>query len=314
MILEGFTMTSLFVIQQGSHPQDRHLSVKILSITASMLTLLIFVYYSNDITAKMTVGSPDIPVRTFRDVLDGNYKLVPSYDLLFHLMPMYEILAGSDSLHKKIYPTRYKLYKKFFKKVFWDSIYPVERATYNYGLNQNNETLKVYRESVKKLPFWYRRTDDFYEGARDAIIRDPKSLWYCDHATGYRCMQPWVRGKIKALEMEDDPYRYEGFVLQPNLSKGINSEYMPLFNYYLLRQHEHGIINRLNHYYKDPKEVNFEMSEPSPLGMTSVMFPFIILGACTIISMGIGAVEKLFKMFNAHNTKKSKVRFELDFA
>ena len=106
--------------------------------------------------------------------------------------------------------------------------------------------------------------------------------------------------------MEDDSYNYEGFVLR------WNSEYLPLFNYYLLRQHEHGIINRLSRYYRDPKEVNYEMSEPAPLGMTSVMFPFSILGACTIISMGIGTVEKFIQMFNAHNTKKIKVRFELD--
>ena len=309
-MFEGFTMTSLFVIQQGSHPQERHLSVKLLSITASMLTLLIFVYYSNDITAKMTVGSPDIPVRTFHDVLERNYKLVPSLDTMYHLMPPQEIMKGSDSAHKTRYPSRYKLFKKFFEEAFWSKIYPWERTINIYNSNQTkktNETMKVVQDLQEQLPFWYRRDDYLYDGARDAIIRDPNTLWYCDPRAG-RCMSPSARGKIKALEMEDDSYNYEGFVLQ------WNSEYMPLFNFYLLRQHEHGIINRLSRYYGDPKEVNFEMSEPAPLGMTSVMFPFTILGACTIISMGIGAVEKFIKMFDIHNTRKSKVSFALEKA
>ena len=184
MILKGFTMTALFIIQQGSHPQDRHLSVKLLSIIASVLTLVVFVYYSNDITAKMTVGSPQIPVRTFQQVLDLDYELVLSLDLLYYLMPGKELMAASDSDYRKRYPSRYKLYQKFFEEAFWAKIYPYEMAFYNAQQNQTYATMKAYKESLDKLPSWYQRTDELYDSARDAIIRDPKTLWYCDPASG----------------------------------------------------------------------------------------------------------------------------------
>ena len=116
-------------------------------------------------------------------------------------------------------------------------------------------------------------------------------------------MTPGVRGKIKPLEMEDDSYTYQGYVMQ------WNSEFKPLFNHYLLRQHELGIIKRLDRYYSDPKNEDFEMIEPVPLDVTNVMFPFSVLGASIIISICIATVEKLIKMSNAYKTKKTKVRF-----
>ena len=50
-----------------------------------MVTLVMFMYYANDITAKMTAGSPPHRVRTFQDVLDYGYKVIVAgtdYELL----------------------------------------------------------------------------------------------------------------------------------------------------------------------------------------------------------------------------------------
>ena len=52
------------------------MSFKLLSLTASFLTLLIFTYYTTDITAEMTSGPSEIPIRTFEDVVHHDYKVV----------------------------------------------------------------------------------------------------------------------------------------------------------------------------------------------------------------------------------------------
>ena len=295
----------MFVIQKGDHAQERYLSVKILSMTGSVITLLLFVYYGNDITAKMTVGAPDNLPRTFGDVLDRGYNLVPSYDLVYHLM-------GSTSQHKKGYTSKNKLYQKFFEAEYRTKIEPFEKAKNNLIEEskksvtsiKTTEARNLVFELEKKVPYWYVAANSQGRGAEwahDIIMKEPNTLWYCTRSPG--CMTPRVRGKIKALEMEDDAYTYQSFILQRN------SEYLPMFNYYLLRQHEHGIINRLKNYHGDPKDENFEISEPFALGMIEVLFPFSVLGLSIIISVGVAATEKLIKMFNAHTTRKSKVRF-----
>ena len=71
----------------------------------SILTLLVFVFYSNDITAEMTSGPPIIPIRTFEDVLHHGYKVIArtSYDERF--------LASS-----KPGSARLEVYKNNFEK------------------------------------------------------------------------------------------------------------------------------------------------------------------------------------------------------
>merc|ERR1711884_591513 len=70
-------MASLYCIQQGSHPGNMDLMAKrLLALTTSAITLIVWIYYSNDITSKMTAGSPPLPVRTFDDVLDQGYKVI----------------------------------------------------------------------------------------------------------------------------------------------------------------------------------------------------------------------------------------------
>ena len=51
------TLVALFAIQMGEHTNSTFLSPRILTLTASLLTLILFGYYANDITADMTSGS-----------------------------------------------------------------------------------------------------------------------------------------------------------------------------------------------------------------------------------------------------------------
>ena len=76
----------LFAIQNGDHPSTKYRGTKILSITVSILTLLLFIYYCNDITAEMTSGPADIPVRNFEDALHHDYRIVAWSSHLIELL------------------------------------------------------------------------------------------------------------------------------------------------------------------------------------------------------------------------------------
>ena len=52
----GFALVCLYAIQMGSHTDSKSLAPRLLTLTTSMLTLLLFVYYANDITADITAG------------------------------------------------------------------------------------------------------------------------------------------------------------------------------------------------------------------------------------------------------------------
>ena len=72
----GFALVYLYTIQMGSHTNSKQLSPKLLTLSTSFLTLLLFVYYTTDITAEMTSGPSEIPIRTFHDVVHHNYRVV----------------------------------------------------------------------------------------------------------------------------------------------------------------------------------------------------------------------------------------------
>ena len=76
-VYEGFIKAASFSIQQGSHLGNMDLMAKrVLALATSTITMIVWIYYSNDITSKMTAGSPPIPVRTFDDILDQGYKVI----------------------------------------------------------------------------------------------------------------------------------------------------------------------------------------------------------------------------------------------
>ena len=46
-------MAFLILIQKGNHLAEKHLATRIMSLTTAMLTLVMFIYYSTNVTAKM---------------------------------------------------------------------------------------------------------------------------------------------------------------------------------------------------------------------------------------------------------------------
>ena len=72
----ALAMAFLYTLQMGSHTNSKQLAPRLLTLTMSILTLLFFVFYAGDITAKMTSGPPKIPINNFEDVIYFNYKVV----------------------------------------------------------------------------------------------------------------------------------------------------------------------------------------------------------------------------------------------
>ena len=72
----AFGSTYLFIIQKGEHPESRHFGSRLLTVTVAFFTLLVFVYYINEIMAEMTAGPPEIPIKTFEDVIHHKYRVI----------------------------------------------------------------------------------------------------------------------------------------------------------------------------------------------------------------------------------------------
>ena len=66
----------LFVIQQGSYQNNNHFGLKLLTLISALFTMIMFILYSTDITAKMTSGPPSVPIKSFEDVILHGYRVI----------------------------------------------------------------------------------------------------------------------------------------------------------------------------------------------------------------------------------------------
>ena len=106
-IASGIALVLLYSIQMGSHTITKTNSIRALTLVISMLTFLTFVYYTTDITAKMTSGPLNHPVKNFEDVLHHGYSVIV------------ENLYYGDSLAEA--PTdsaKYKVYQKYIQTTY----------------------------------------------------------------------------------------------------------------------------------------------------------------------------------------------------
>ena len=108
--LSNIAMSYLFTIQQGSHSNINR-ATRLLSLTASMLTLYMFICYTNDITAKMTAGTKNLPIRSFDEVIEKGYKVTALQGLGYEaFLNPYQTptWVKNDS-------AKHKVYMKYFK-------------------------------------------------------------------------------------------------------------------------------------------------------------------------------------------------------
>ena len=236
----SLALVCLFTIQMGSHVNSKQLAPRLLTLTISFLTLLMFVYYTTDITAEMTSGPPGIPIRTFQDVIYHNYRVVGGSSFSMHILAN----AKPGTAMREVYE--------------------------NYG-----ETISL-DGSVRN-----KRISILME-----VIKDPKRLLYAQAPMLPRSQsERKLLDQILELKMDDVNSGYATLALQRD------SEFLPLFNHYIMKMKENGLLRKLYrdyHSYLFARE-NFEMVQPQPLGFNNVMFPFIclVVGVCLSITKAI---------------------------
>ena len=137
--------------------------------------------------------------------------------------------------------------------------------------------LEVYNNNFEMIK-------DKYE-VMNAVIQDPdsKTLFY---ATRSQLMQVTSSGKkfasdAFALKMDDSVYARVTLALQKD------SEFLQIFNHYILKALEGGEFKRsYRSYCMDLyTQENFEMTEAQPLGVNNVMFCFTTLGFGICLSL-----------------------------
>ena len=239
-VVSNIALLSQYSLQMGSHPNGRWLATRVLTLTASFITFLMFVYFCVDITAEMTAGPPEIPIKNFGDVIEHGYTVV--VDSLWRL----DMLAGSEP-----------------------------------G-SAPHRIAKSYTE----------RKSDYL--AMEAIMSDRKKLYFSTMSNAVTSPAgKQYAGQLISLNMDESYYHISTLPLL----KG--SEFLPLFNYYILKEHEHGIIKRLYHKYHPQMFTleQFSMEEPQPLGANNVMFPFIWLAFGICVSFAIALAELIKRKF-----------------
>ena len=95
--------------------------------------------------------------------------------------------------------------------------------------------------------------------------------------------------QVFALKMDDAVYGSGTLALQAN------SEFLPMFNHYILKEIESGYLKRLYREYHMGHFINgeFEMNEPQPLGFRQVMFCFSFVAFGISLSLVIATMERL---------------------
>ena len=92
-----------------------------------------------------------------------------------------------------------------------------------------------------------------------------------------------------ALKMDDEVNGVAGFALQKD------SEFLQIFNHYIMKAKESGIEKRLNQKYTwyNYRNVNYGILEAQPLGWNNIIFCFVILGLGISLSISQVAMEFL---------------------
>ena len=201
----------------------------------SVLTLLVFIYYTTDITAEMTSTGLDIPINTFDDVIYHDYKVVAVFDHTIELL----------------------------------------------GNSKPGSAKHLAHARLQKVTI---------EEALELVSKDPKTLFYGWESVIANDELKRFRGQVYALKMDDATYTLCAFALKKN------SEFIPIINYYLQKQLEHGITKKLyrNHYNSLYVHESFGIAEPQPLGYENAIFPFIVVVTSSIASVFIAMVEKFY--------------------
>ena len=275
--LSAIEMTFLFLLQSGNHLNDGHFGTRILSITLSLVTLLFFIYYVNDITADMTSGPPPIPIKNFEDVLTFGYK----------------IMGGDyeEDFFSNAEPgtARYRIYETNFENA--NNFAPNDSFSLRFlEVLVEDPLALLFIDRLSLIPEYHNNYDDLP-----------------DWGAQYLQYQKYLLSQIRFLQVDGSMPTFSSFALQKQ------SEFLGSFNYFLMKQNEHGISSRLFRKYNMPLYINeqFGLIEPKSLGYKDVMFLFMLLGSGMLSSLSIAWVEMLRKKYRSKSHAKKKMHSQI---
>ena len=252
-VLSNISLVYLYMIQMGSHINTKQAAIRILTITTSFTTLLIFVFYSSDITADMTSGPSNTPVRNFEDVIKEGYYVLP-YSRYFE-----SILAESDPKSK-----RHEVYNRYIDPA-WN--------------------LLSRKDAIKK------------------VATEEKFLYFAsENIFTFSFVQPY-RHQLLVSKLDEKMHSQVTFALTKD------SEFLSLFNYYIMKEYEAGIMVKLYKSYHPSLFTNqqFGMPEPQPLSAKNVFFLFTWLGFGMLISSMIALIEMVTTKWFKRNGPLSSI-------
>ena len=213
----------------------------------------------------MTAGGGSIPIKNFEDVIHHDYKVVTNSAFYRSLLGQ----AGAGS-------AKHQAYKMHLEnKELW------KNTKDKYG-NFQYDFLRRMNPKMNK--------DDF----------DPKTLLYGtsnymnDASVEYnKIVEP-----LFALKMDDEVKLVGGHAMQKN------SEFLPIFNHYLRKQFETGLLHfslktggrsKTGGREYGPARIPIGMTEPEPLPFNSVQSAFIFLSCAMFTCLVIATREYMSK-------------------
>ena len=248
-LLSNISLVYLYTLQMGSHTSSQQAATRIITITMSFLTLLIFVYYTTEITAEMTSGPPEMSLRNFDDVIQKGYTVVTA--------------------------------SAYYNKIFAQA-------------DPGSAKYRIYKRDLE--PVKYLINEDVFK----KITTEEKVLLFTSESTiNYKAAEPY-RKELVVLKIHDG--KSNG-----GLALTKDSEFLALFNYYILKAFETGVMAKLHQDHHSALFTNqhFGMPEPQPLTTKNAMFLFILIGFGVCISIMVALMENMHKKCFKKNNASS---------
>ena len=155
---------------------------------------------------------------------------------------------------------------------------------------------RVYEKYLKEKEL--KNSVESVNAALMETLEDPKALLYGAEGiiSPYSRSDKALRAQFQTLKTTDASWITLTLALQKE------SEFLQAFNYYLLKQFEHGLIKRNYRHWYPAFFTNeqFGMSEPYPLTANNVMFLFLLLAVGIPVSIAIAIMEFALHKFRAH--------------
>ena len=200
----------LSLIQRNSNTGDKMggLSSRILLLTMSALTFVLFTYYGGDLTATMTAGAEQTSLRSFQDILDSEYVLYTREGTAFYDQFQH---AELGTVKKKIFDSKLVTLnsEQFFEKFLADPSSPA--VYYGSGFSFVNRPERLFLGNfddvmVGQLAYALQKNSDFREIFNYYIVK------YMQTGTLRRLAHKWLKGD-KPPDWSQRIYQEEATVL-----------------------------------------------------------------------------------------------------